>query len=402
MRICAESECTGCSACRAACPADCIEMIYNIEGFAYPQIDESKCLLCGCCEAVCPINKEEPTSVKIPKAYGVMANDLSLRKASSSGGVFSLLAEAILDMGGVVFGAAMSGDCKSVQHIMVTNTSDLAALRGSKYLQSNVNDSFQAVKEQLHAGKQVLFSGTPCQIEGLVSFLGNPHDKLLCVDFICHGTPSPALWRKYVEHLEKKYHAPIEKVDFRNKTHGWRFWGARLENSSRKVLNSTLREDPYLQMFLQNVSLRPSCYQCHTKKLNRVSDITIADFWGVENVAPELDDNMGTSLVLVHSDKGKIFFNQISSKTTFQEVDCVTALEGNPCMTKSVDRPKERDTFFDDMNRMTFKCLQKKYLVDADGFPYTFSGNCRRFLRKIHVLLWRVKEKAKKMMGVIQ
>lgn len=388
-----KTKCTGCTACLAVCPLDCISMRVDIEGFLYPDVDNSKCVSCGACEKVCPVLYQTAKEQAVPQAYGIRAKDMELRLKSSSGGIFTLLAERILEDGGAVFGVSMSPDCKSAHHIMVETPAALAALRGSKYIQSSLDDTFRTVRTELENGRKVLFTGTPCQADGLKNFLGREYDNLLCVEIICHGVPSPALWREYVEYLEKKTGAPIVKAEFRHKKLGWKLFGARLENSKRRVLYSTLRNDPYILMFLKNQCLRPSCYQCHSKGLTRNADLTVGDFWGIQNVAPELDDDKGTSLVLVHTEKGNRALRAILEETEYQEVDCMAALKDNPAMLRSVGRPAARDSFFVDMGAMNFKALQKKYIVISGKDRLKYVLERTKLLPLTYRLVYRIRKR---------
>lgn len=362
MKLAAKEDCCGCGACASTCPKDCVSMVPDGEGFFYPRIDAAKCVSCGLCEKACPVLRPERGGGQEPAAWAARARDGELRMKSSSGGVFSLLAEDTLAAGGAVSGAAMTPDCKSVRHVMVTDSQGLDALRTSKYLQSETGGCFRQVREELARGRRVLFSGTPCQIDGLKSFLGRDYDNLLCMEVICHGVPSPALWKKYAEYIEKRGGAPLTGVNFRHKICGWLTFGFRLENSKRRVLYSTLKNNPYFRMFLLNYCLRPSCYRCPSKGLDRRADLTLGDFWGIENVAPELHDDTGTSLVLVHTPKGAEALAGVLDRAEAKRVDLAAALEGNSAMLRSAARPPERDIFFADMNALSFPALRRKYV----------------------------------------
>lgn len=353
--------CTGCAACISACPKDCISMQPDREGFLYPEIDKALCISCGKCEAVCPVsNRPEPTAAS-PEAYAVKAKDNNIRLNSSSGGVFTLLAEDILSQGGAVFGAEMSSDCKSARHVMVTTPAELSGLRGSKYLQSRLDQTFRQVRQEVDK-RPVLFTGTPCQIDGLKSYLGRDYENLLCMEVICHGVPTQKLWAKYVEYMEAKLGGELVSVEFRHKKCGWHFFGNRLENSNRRVLYSTLRTDSYMRIFLRDLCLRPSCYQCTAKGLDRRADLTAGDFWGIEQVAPELDDDKGTSLVLSHSNKGRKALQRILERCDWREVDCAAALKGNPAMLSPAKKPEMRAHFMDDLDHLSLAELQRRYV----------------------------------------
>lgn len=366
MKLAVKEDCCGCAACANACPKNCVSMVPDKEGFSYPQIDAAQCVGCGLCEKACPVLHPEKGGGENPTAWAVRARDTDLRLKSSSGGAFSLLAEDVLARGGAVFGAAMAPDCMGACHVMAEDAKGLAALRTSKYLQSEIGDCFRQVLEELGKGRAVLFSGTPCQIDGLKGFLGRDDPNLLCVEVICHGVPSPALWRKYAAYMGKKSGAPIVKANFRHKKYGWSPLVLRLENSKRKVLYSTAEKNPYYRLFLLNFSLRSSCYHCHSKGLDRPADLTLGDFWGIENVCSELYDGTGTSLVLAHTSKGSKALADILDRTEAKQVDCAAALEGNSAMLRSVTRPPERDAFFEDMSVMSFPELRKKYIKPTE------------------------------------
>lgn len=356
-----KNKCCGCGACVNTCPKKCISMQKDNEGFSYPSIDDSVCVKCGLCEKSCPVLNSSENEERIPDAYAVKIKDTNLRLVSSSGGMFSVLADYILGLGGVVCGAAMTSDCKAVEHIIIDKQEDLFKLRGSKYVQSNIGFVYKELLTILNAGKQVLFSGTPCQISGLRSFLKKEYNNLLCVEVICHGVPSPDLWKKYTEDQERKNGAKIVNVNFRNKKLGWKYYEIGMETSQQKLYLGNSRNNPYLLMFLRDYCLRPSCYNCHAKNFKPRADFTIADFWGIQNAMPGFYDDKGISLVLLHNNKAKNIFEAIKENIEFQVTDCMTALKSNMSMLKSVKRPSERDSFFSDMNNMDFSLLSKKY-----------------------------------------
>ena len=356
-------ECCGCYACKTACPTQCITMVEDEEGFWYPKIDVQKCIRCELCEQVCP---EWQTSVKDDQgkrlaAYAAVNQNEEVRLQSSSGGVFTLMAEETLNSGGLVFGAAMTEDCRAVEHIAVEQIEDLERLRGSKYLQSRIGDSYQLAKKCLQDGKKVLFSGTPCQIEGLRSYLQRDYDNLLCVDIICHGVPSPKVWDRYVSFKETQIGAPVRKVCFRNKKFGWKTFALSLHYTNGAAYEEKLSEDLFMQAFLRDVCLRPSCSQCSFKKLNRLSDITLADFWGVETVMPEMDDDKGTSLVLVHSSKGEQVFERIQKNLRVKVVAVADAIRHNSAAISSVVQHERRSEFFSHLDSMPFDKLVRRY-----------------------------------------
>lgn len=285
--------------------------------------------------------------------------DNQIRMNSSSGGLFSLIATQF----DVVYGVAMSEDCCGAEFIRMEG--DVAPLRGSKYFQAKIGDAFKEVKKDLLAEKKVLFSGTGCQINGLSLFLGKEYENLFLLDIICHGVPSPKLWKEYVAYQEKKY-GKLQSVNFRCKDDSWQDFGMKekvKENEEETQLYISKDIDSFMRMFLRNHCLRPSCYDCHAKFYKK-SDTTIADFWGIENVAPEMNDGKGTSLVITRTDKGQELFEVIKDNLIWKEVSYEDGVRGNPSEYSSVARPATRDTFFADLDALPFEEMEKKYAAD--------------------------------------
>lgn len=376
-----KQQCCGCAACVQVCPPKCISMQPDEEGFLYPQIDQAACIECGLCEKVCPMlqSPAEDTNNQ-PKAYAAYNKDETIRLQSSSGGVFTLLALHTLQNGGVVFGAALSADCKSVHHTMVSNEADLAKLRGSKYLQSEIGVCYQQAQAFLRDGKPVLFSGTPCEIEGLKTFLRQDYDNLTCVDLICHGSPSPKLWGKYVEYRADQKKNIVESVTFRDKRNSWKNYEVCMSLTEGAEYRKPFYDETFMQMFLQDLCLRPSCYSCPFKKKNRVSDITLADFWGSGRVCPDMDDDKGLSLVIIHSLKGASLLEKVKNEMELREVPLEEALEGNPSMTRSCIKPDKRDEFMRNMSGMSILSLKIKYLKKRSLNSY-IKGAIKKIMR---------------------
>lgn len=348
-----KSKCSGCSACFNICPKRCIEMLADSEGFLYPKVNKSECINCGKCEKACPIiNSECENENSMQVGFAAYCKDVHLRRQSSSGGIFSLLAEHIISCGGVVFGAAFSDDCKSVFHTFAEKTEELGKFRGSKYAQSSLDDSFKLAKMFLDSGRMVLFTGTPCQISGLYSFLGKDYDRLFTQDLICHGVPSPLIWKKYVESKEDGYCSTAKKVCFRNKQNSWKRYSLSIDFESGRQYIREFNEDLFMQGFLKNIFLRPSCYCCEFKTVNRMADITLADFWGIQDILPDMDDERGTSFVWIHSEKGKGLFDCICANTVYKPIDTEQALARNTSAIKSAALPVKRQLFFSKINDM--------------------------------------------------
>lgn len=305
------------------------------------------------------------------KTYAGIYNNNEIRENSSSGGIFSALADKF----DVVYGVAMTNDCYGAEIIRVEG--DISPLRGSKYFQAKVGDTFKQVKKDLEDGRKVLFSGTGCQINGLTMLLGKEYPNLFLLDIICHGTPSPKLWREYAKYQEKK-HGKLESVNFRCKDDSWIDFG--IKENQIYISKDT---DPFMCMFLRNYCLRPACYDCHAKHYKK-SDMTIADFWGIENVAPEMNDGRGTSLVITRTEKGQELFDSIKSELKWKEVSYEDGVKGNPSEYSSVARPQQRNSFFTDLEKLPFEEMEKKYAADIKvSFPRKVVRKIKRTIKKI-------------------
>ena len=353
--------CCGCTACSNVCPSQCISMVKDSEGFFYPLVDAEKCIGCGMCEKVCPFDEKKQSMKKEPlMLYAIKSRDDDIRNKSTSGGVFPIIANSVLLDGGVVFGACMSLDCRSVEHIKVDQKEDLHKLQGSKYIQSRLNSVFKDVKKLLQDNKKVLFSGTPCQISGLHYYLGKNFDNLFTFEVVCHGVPSELLWQKYLEYLESKYKGTAVYVGFREKTNSKKQYEIINQNKVKTVCTPYI-EDPYIGMFLKDICLRPSCYQCLAKKGQSKSDFTAGDYWGAKQDVPAMDDGNGISILFVNTEKGLKLFNQISKDFVYAEADYTNAVKHNRSYNYSSPKPKERVTFYEDLNNYSFGKIMKKY-----------------------------------------
>lgn len=383
MKIENLSTCTGCSACYAACPHGAITMKQDREGFYIPVITENLCTLCGLCDKTCPVLEPAKPVAGESKAFAIINHNEIIRRESSSGGVFTAIACQVLDKGGVVFGARYD-DNLEVVHSWTDDKVGLKDFRGSKYTQSNLMESFRECRDFLKAGRLVLFSGTPCQIAGLQSFLRKPFENLLLVDFICHGVPSPKLWQEYKKFHEKKSASRIVRTASRRKDCGWKQFSLAFTFVDASEYCQTLNKDYYLQLFLRDMCLMNSCYQCISKTqvgCRRPTDITLADFWGVGKEYPELDDDKGTSLVVVHSHEGEKLLHNLEN-CLVKEIPVESGVKHNPSYYSSCKKPAGRNTFFDalaevEQEKKDFLWLYKRYGVDS--FPlrvYKFARRC--------------------------
>lgn len=370
--------CIGCGACAQKCPKKCITMRRDAEGFYRPLIDNQKCIRCDQCEKVCQILHPVSTYNNIPMSFACKNRSENVRSHTSSGGVFPLLAEHYVDLGGAVVGAAFD-DNFEVKHFVVSEKSSVCALYGSKYVQSDIGGCYLDTEQLLKKGIPVLFSGTPCQIEGLKCYLGKDYDMLITLGLACHGVPSPSVWKKYISEQEQKFGSKVKAVNFRDKKSGWKNYSVTIQFENGIEYSSIFGSDPYMLSFLLNYSLRDSCYHCRYKGLYRNSDITLADFWGIEKVLPEMDDDKGTSLVLLQSKKGEALFRSICDQLDCQEIDTALAVELNGGLCKSPVPPKKRSIFFDSLGNSGFLDAYKK--VEKNSLPMRVLQVLHRFHR---------------------
>ena len=345
-----KKQCCGCSACVQRCPKQCIVMKEDEEGFLYPVADKDVCIDCNLCEQVCPVLRQreerEPLDV-----YAAFNKNEEVRMQSSSGGVFTALAESIIKEGGVVFGARFNEDWEVV-HDYVETVEGLSAFRGSKYVQSRIGCTFSQAEQFLKQGRKVLFSGTPCQIAGLKLFLRKEYENLLSVDFICHGVPSPRVWNDYKAYVEQKYHGKIEKIDFRNKERfGWS------DHWETVTINGKEHDSQvYMKMFYEHTFLREACYVCPYKNLQRIS---IADAWGVETANPEFDDNRGVSLVLINTQKGEKWFLDSLQGCDFKE--CALEKYMQEPLKGPFKKPDNTENVWKEYNEVSFGKFVKNH-----------------------------------------
>lgn len=341
-----KSRCTGCGTCIAVCPRGCLRLEPDVFGFPFPQLNAEACADCGRCVRTCPVLNPHDLSEQHTEAYAALSKDGSLRMESSSGGIFSELARLILADCGAVYGASW-GDGFRVEHNCAESEAGLAALRGAKYAQSTLPAGmFAEIRERLNCGQSVLFSGTPCQTAGLKAFLGREYENLLTVDFVCHGIPSPGAWERYVHFRAESDNGGTlpECINLRSKSTGWSRY--RYSNVYQypdgHAYSSDSGSDLFMRLFVGDYINRESCAHCAFKGSDRVSDITIADFWGIWEIAPEMDDDQGTSLVLLHSDRGRVFFAKLSDRIRSRTVTLEEAARRNPSLLCASPAKPER------------------------------------------------------------
>lgn len=341
-----KKSCCGCTACSSVCPKNCITMAEDNEGFRYPSVDAENCINCGMCEKVCPIKREIPPD-SFQKSFVARIDDDEVLMNSSSGGAFTALSRFAIDNGFTVYGGAYD-ECLDVVHKSAKTNEEAKKFRGSKYVQSFLGDAFRQIKSQLNKGEKVLFSGTPCQCAGLLSYLGKPYDNLVTVDFVCHAVPSPKVWRVYKDYLTKKYKSKIKDVNFRSKVYGYHCSSIKIDMENGKSQKLGLNTDMFLKSFFFNVSCRPSCYDCHFKTVDRVCDITVFDCWNITRFVPDKkDDDRGYSAVIVHSKKGADFFEKASSCLEVHKADLDTLIKyDGKYAVKSIDYTEKREEYF--------------------------------------------------------
>jgi coenzyme F420-reducing hydrogenase beta subunit len=367
--------CIGCGACVSICPKNCISLEINSEGFLYPTIEKELCINCNKCSSICVAEDTIKKSVVPINSYAVYTNDNTVRMQSSSGGCFYALSKEILDNGGVVIGAAFDKSF-TVKHIICNNEDDLRKILKSKYSQSNTSNVFEETKQLLENGLTVLFSGTSCQCSALNKYLKKEYNNLLLVDVICHGVPSPMVFRQYLKQLSKG--KKMQSFNFRDKSESWQHYSISANFEDGDMSCIPYDNDLYMKLFLSNLILRKSCYNCQWKYPTKVSDITLGDLWGADTLMP-LHDDKGINWVIINSNKGNQIFDRISSNLFVQQVNFNSACVYNPSVISSPKEPIERS-----------KCIQ--YLLNENSFLSAYNkfikgSLLKRFIKKSKSLL---------------
>jgi acetyltransferase-like isoleucine patch superfamily enzyme/coenzyme F420-reducing hydrogenase beta subunit len=361
-----KNSCTGCYACYNACPKECITMEADSEGFVYPKIDKAVCINCGVCSKACPAISPLTieTNKKIPDVYAAWSLDDDIRINSTSGGIFSELALSVLDEGGYVCGARYDDNHK-IEHYIISKKEELTIIRQSKYAQSHVGNIYRNIKELLISRKTVLFCGTPCECGGLLNFLIKKYGNLIVCDFVCRGSNSPKVYAKFLEALEQRYQSKISKVWFKNKTYGWNRFSTKVDFENGQSYLEDRDHDLYIVGYIKyNLYMRPCCANCKYKELPRISDITLADFWGVSLSDNSLDIEKGTSLIMINSENGCSLFERIKERIFFERKTFDEALKGNPSILKSATMNDKRDHFMEKIDVMPIDILIKQYCKD--------------------------------------
>lgn len=353
--------CTGCRACEKVCVSGAISMIKNAEGFLFPHKDETKCINCGKCRDVCPA--ENPVELREPlKVYAAVHKDDAVLKDSSSGGAFTAVSDIVFERGGVVVGCAFDKDFYARQ-VMVSNKNRISECRGSKYVQSDTLDTFSQVKKLLDDGVFVLYTGTPCQIAGLKNYLGEDYENLLTADFICHGVPSPELFKQHISWLEKKNKDKIVNYRFRSKVGSYRFglYYYYYFGRSTKAVGGSAALDPYYYNFLNAKTYRECCYKCLYAQEKRLSDFTFADFWSVEKFHPDIDSDMGASILLFNTEKSLRYQTEIEKNMMLFPSRMEWMKQINFNLNRPADRPDSRSGIYKKIQELGYEKWAEQY-----------------------------------------
>ncbi len=385
INITIKTECCGCEACASVCPKQCINMKADDEGFLYPEVDASLCVNCGMCEKICPIqNQSERTAVQ--HAYVMQHRDKELRVASSSGGAFSALANYVIGHGGTVYGVVFD-DCMNVVHSRATNQEELALMRGSKYVQSKIDDVYVQAKNDLKKENTVLFTGTPCQIEGLLNYLGKDYSNLITADLVCHGVSSPKVWGKYLSDTENKYSSKIVEYSFRSKKTGFHDFGTEIvfANGTKRYTHDKGEDKDFMHLaYFNEICSRPSCHDCKFKTAARRSDFTLFDCWHVAAFDKSVEDDLGTSSILLHTKKAMDLFENIKDKIWCKEVDArqLIELDGNN-VEYSMKPNARRKEFFEELDGKSCDELQEIFFKSKRKSPIVIA--VKWILRKVGI-----------------
>ena len=351
-----KKQCRGCTACVNICPVKAIQMLEDEEGFKYPKINKNKCINCRACEKICP-NVKKNLKNSIQKTYGVKHKNEEERKTSRSGGIFVALSDYILSLNGAIYGAQLNDDF-TVSHGRAENKNERNRFKGSKYIQSDLGDTIQKVKQDLVKGKKVLFSGTACQVAAVNESVPEKYrENLYTCDLICHGVPSPKIFREYLIYIEKREGKKIKKFDFRDKRFGW---SGHYETAIFQD-NTEITTQYFKNLFYRHNILRPSCYECNYANTHRPADITIADFWGIEKISPEFMDEKGVSLVIINNDKGEKWFDNLKKDLNYIECDVEKCIECTYTLNQPTPISEERENFWEDYYNNNFEYIIDKY-----------------------------------------
>lgn len=370
-------DCCGCSACFNICPQNAISMKSDKQGFKYPSIDVNKCVQCGLCKRVCAFQNDQIKINKNLHTYAAKHIDEDVRANSTSGGAFTAISDWFINNGGVVYGVKFNKDIVAV-HSRATTIKQRDEFKGSKYVQSELNTTFEDIKKDLNDNKKVLFTGTPCQCDSLCSFLTTSKtdfSNLILCDIVCHGTPSPLIFAEHIKYLEKKSKSKVKDYACRHKVNGWHSHTERCVYENGVADYQTQYSQAHKKIFYSHNTLRPCCHNCKYTSINRHSDITIADYWGIEKILPEFDDDKGVSLILINTLKGETLFNDIKHNLIYIETNVQDCLQ--PQLIKPTACSPKREEFWKDYRKKGYEYILKKYVFIT-------------WKHKIKILFWRI------------
>lgn len=379
--------CTGCTACKCICPKNAVSMQADQEGFLRPRVDEKTCVECGLCEKVCPVLAASHDSAgQVPTVYAGWNLDEETRINSSSGGIFPALAQAILDRNGIVIGAAYDGKL-DVKHVLIESESELARVGQSKYVQSDPEKAFVQIRRALKENRDVLFCGTPCQVAGLRRYIGGEDEHLYCCDFVCHGVISPKVYRKYLTDVGRTFKSKPVSIQFKNKEYGWNRFSTKISMEDGSVYQKDRNEDRYTMGYTKHhLYLRPSCHQCEFRTIPRQADISLADFWGIGKIDPKLDDEKGTSAILINTPKGQGLFEQVREQLYLKGASLEDLIAGNQSVVKSPPVGEFRAYFFQHMDHCRFDKLIDR--IEEKSWHLTPKD---KVLRELHLAKLKLK-----------
>lgn len=368
IQISDKTKCCGCTACASSCPKNCISMQYDEEGFLYPVVDATLCVNCGICEKMCSqLSEHDEERTNKVEYFACQNKNENVRKISTSGGIFGLLADKVISSGGTVWAAGFD-EAAIVVHKEARTSGELIDMYGSKYVQSDLKDTFKKIKQELNASnKAILFVGTPCQVEGLLYYLSNKEKEyLITVDLVCYGVPSSGLYKEWIQSIAEKHGSEVSRIYFRDKKYGYAGVNVKVLLKDGRALEDIVDVKTYTKTMFSKIGLRPACYKCVYRGRNKLSDFTIGDFWQIGEYSKQMDDDKGTSIVQVNTKRGADFFDGIEAER-FKKVH-ITTLEKDELARKidgenySFEMPVKRPHFFEDYGRMSYENLIQKYL----------------------------------------
>lgn len=382
IEIVDKSQCTGCTACKQVCSHNAICMHFDEEGHVYPLADATKCVDCGLCEKVCPMLHKEripsDESLDTLPVFAVYNKDEAVREKSTSGGVFSLMAQYVIYHGGVVYAARFDKDFH-IMHSRFDNIKEIDAYRGSKYAQSNLGDTFRQIRQDLKTMK-VLFVGTPCQVAGLKGFLIKDYENLYTCDFICMGISSSKIWEEYLKEYWGDH--TINRIFFKDKRNGWHNWKMLIQYDERQEYLSNGMADPFFYGYLTHLTYRPSCLSCPFRTCHRVSDITLADCWGIEKVNPQFDDNKGCTTIILQNDKARSLFKTLENSLNISNYKISDVINHNPYIVKPIKPHPQRERFYRLYQTKGFRAAYTKYNYKRDrSIVYRIINKINRILK---------------------